>query len=397
MAKIKTKILLAILTASLLSLTLAQATVNAEPPKISLCTENSQLDNTVCKGGAMVACDSSHKNQTSTNLKLMCDGSAWTTCSTTTNGTKSPDGTLTCDGSTTTWKANPQPPCTEGQTSDNKTQLCQNGSMVICNSSNDGTKSANNALQCTSGTWQTPAASGNSCTTNGGLNSDSSKICQNNLWVTCSGSNSSDTISGKQCTSGKWVTPTPSNPDPDPPSNPASPTAKITKHSVYPAGFNPTLTETKISYTISQKAVINLTITNDKGETVGTPVKDQTSEAKSHFTYWYGTKENKKGGTVLPAGTYHYKIVAKNTKDNKVDDSKTGDINLIYTSSGFGDFDNPPPPPADQAKVDPAQVIATLAIQNAKTGKTSKTGPDVLIYGLLPLAGYFMVRRRSKN
>lgn len=231
---------------------------------------------------------------------------------------------------------NPTPPCTEGQTSANSTLLCQNGTNVLCDASKEGTKSNDGTLVCKSGKWQAV-----------------------------------------------------SSPTPNP--NPSTPTAKITNVTVVPSSFKPATESTKISYTTSLKAIIDIKITNGVGQTVGNLVDNITLAAGSYFVNWYGTNDNKQGGMILNSGTYHYKIVAKNTKTNNVEDSKEGDISLIYVAS------NPESPTTDTAtKQDQAaQANATMILQNTKKGTTSKTGPDILIYSAFPVIGYLVARRRK--
>ena len=42
-----------------------------------------------------------------------------------------------------------------------------------------------------------------------------------------------------------------------------------------------------------------------------------------------------------------------------------------------------------------SQSAATVAVQNAQSGKTAETGPGILIYTLLPL-GAFILKRKKK-
>ena len=242
--------------------------------------------------------------------------------------------------------SNPTPPCSEGQTTSNYTLLCQSGTNLLCNSSREGYVSNDGSLECTSGKWKTVSSSGS--------NSDGST------------------------------------------SNPQTPTAKITKVSVSPQAFNPSIDNTKINYSTSLKSLVDIKITDSFGQTVGNLVDNQSLSAGTYYVIWYGTINNKQGGTVLHSGTYHYKIVTKNTKTNKVEDSKEGDINLIFAAQD--QVVDPTPiytAPATTPAAQSAQTNATLVLQNTQKGKTPKTGPDILIYGAFPVIGYFLSRRRK--
>lgn len=279
--------------------------------------------------------------------------------------------------------------CTENSTMTQNTQLCKGGTWVTCDNSQNGQKSTDGLLVCTAskGKWEdvvvdNPPPPPATCA-NGDTKSNDSQICQSNAWVTCTAGKEGTTISDKKCTSLKWVTP----------SNPQSPTAKITKVTVFPLGFNPSIDSTKISYTTSLKAIIDIKITNNQGQVMGTLVDNQTLNAGSYFVNWYGTKDNKQGGTVLNSGTYTYKIVAKNTKTNAVEDSKEGTITLIF--AGQEPPVEPPKPDGPTPEELAAQAAATLALQNAKKGTTTKVGPGILIYSVLPFVGYVISRRRK--
>lgn len=273
------------------------------------------------------------------------------------------------------------------------TKLCKGGTWVTCDNSQNGQKSTDGLLVCTGskGKWEDvvidnplppPPPPPPATCTNGTTKNGDSQICQNNIWVACTAGKEGTTISDKKCTSLKWVAP----------SNPQSPTAKITKVTVFPLGFNPSIDSTKISYTTSLKAIIEIKITNSQGQAMGTLVDNQTLDAGSYFVNWYGTKDNKLGGTVLNSGTYTYKIVAKNTKTNAIEDSKDGTINLIFA----GQEPIPEPPIKDSPTKEElaAQAAATLALQNAKKGTTAKVGPDILIYSVFPFIGYVISRRK---
>lgn len=237
---------------------------------------------------------------------------------------------------------NPPPPCTEGQTSSNDTLLCQNGVNILCDGSKSGTKSIDGTLQCKNNKW-------------GAVPADAQAE----------------------------------------PSNPSTPTAKITNVTVVPTAFNPTIDSTKISYTTSLKSIVDIKITDNIGKVVATLTDSQTLSAGSYYVIWYGTVNNIQGGTVLHSGTYNYKITTKNVKTSAIEDTKQGTINLLFAAQ------QSPVSDPEASKTGPtteelaAQAKATLALQNAKSGKTAKVGPGILIYSVFPLMGYVISRRKK--
>lgn len=279
----------------------------------------------------------------SADKSQICDNSQWVACSV--NGTKSSDGKYVCQNAV--WSlvtVTPPPPCTEGVTSNSNTLLCQGGVQISCSSAKEGVTSADGTLVCKSGSW-TAVSSG----------------------------------SGNVGTQ-----------------NPSAPTIKFSKVTAVPAGFNPTIESTKISYTLNKDATVNLIIMDDKGTTVATLVANQKMKAGSYFTSWNGTKDNTIGSTVLAAGTYTFKISAKNPTTGTLEDTSQSDINLVYSNGGGAVTQTDAEKAAAAKAAADAQAAATLALQNSKSGKTAKTGPDIFIYSFFPVVGYFISRKSRK-
>lgn len=148
----------------------------------------------------------------------------------------------------------------------------------------------------------------------------------------------------------------------------------IVSHSVFPAVLLPLTEEAKISYEIDNKAKITVEILKPDGSSLLKLINDETEDSGNHNIWWNGTYSNTGSGTIVPAGNYKYKIYAKDTETSETLDTAEGNITVKYPDIT--------PTPTDSGE-------ATVILQNTKTGKTSETGPSVLIYGLAPLAAYF--------
>jgi len=174
---------------------------------------------------------------------------------------------------------------------------------------------------------------------------------------------------------------------------------KITDHTVWPKGFNPLLAETKITYEISEDAIIKVKILNDTGVTVVTLIDDEEVDEGKYDVWWNGTDSTEDDGEVVSGGTYHYKILASDPDSEELRDSETGSINVVYTYSG--DFEGEGDQTTtgeetDTAETEDDQNAAIMTMQNTVDGVTSDTGPGILIYSIFPLGG-FLIRKRWKK
>ncbi|MFH1284121.1 MAG: hypothetical protein ABIH78_00840 [Candidatus Peregrinibacteria bacterium] len=170
---------------------------------------------------------------------------------------------------------------------------------------------------------------------------------------------------------------------------------KILKADADPDQFNPLILESKITYEISKKAVMKLSILDEKGLTVVTLTNDEELGKGEHFVWWNGTDKADSAGTVVPPGTYTYKIIASDPDTDEVQDIKTGEIEAQYEI--VTDFENVTPQPVVvAATTDTGQAAATMALQETYEGETAGTGPEALIYLLLPVIGYFASRKTKK-
>lgn len=303
----------------------------------------------------------------------------------------------------------PQPgvTCTDNQLADNSTKICISGEWVLCTEGGiyDGQKSIDKKLTCAGGKWidlsnpppPPPKTDDNDppCVENNTM-MEGKRICKGGEWITCvpnlEGKKSSD--GQKECRNGIWQKAGVAPPGTTPPGgDQGSGNLKITKHSAFPVGFNPLVNETKISYTISAKAEVEIRILTQSGVTITTLVDNKVLDKGEYFVWWDGTNSANGNGKVVDPATYQYKITAKDPNNGTVKDVKTGNINVVYIKSA--DFENGSssavtvPPVNNQAQ-------ATVAMQGATGGKTAGTGPGILIYALFPLGGYFISRYKKK-
>lgn len=255
--------------------------------------------------------------------------------------------------------------CTENTTTDNDSKLCQNGSYITCDAARENTKSK-----------------------------DGQKVCQSGKWVATPTNPTPPDDDDEAPPSLTIKTDNPEPPDtPDNPDTPSGGTLKITKADAYPKGFNPTVSESKISYEVNQDAVIEVKITNSNDLNVAKLVENKKISAGDYFVNWKGTSNNEQNGTILAPGTYKYKILAKDPNTSEIKDTAEGEISLIYSAPQTEDKGDVEPP----KEIDKQEAKATQTLNNSTSGKTAKTGPDILIYSIFPIAGYFISRRRHQS
>lgn len=164
---------------------------------------------------------------------------------------------------------------------------------------------------------------------------------------------------------------------------------RITSHDVYPEGFNPLNTETEISYSISDDAEMTVRIVDEDEDPVVVLVDNEAEDEGAHTVEWDGANTS---NVLVDPGDYQYEIIAKHPDTHDIEDMAEGNITIIYAAAV-------PPRPAGQqgSGVDQNQSRATVALQNSATGSVSDTGPGIIIYSLLPIAGYILAGRRIKK
>jgi len=164
----------------------------------------------------------------------------------------------------------------------------------------------------------------------------------------------------------------------------------ISANSISPRIFNPTVAETTLKFTINKDARVDVEIKDRVNQTVATLVSNQLLTDGEYEAKWNGTTNNQRGGTIVPNGDYTYKITAKNPSTGLAKDTATGTVTVRYTvpnQSGTNNFRSPE---------SQNQAASTVALQNMSSGRTSETGPAVLLYSIFPLAGWITARRRRK-
>lgn len=184
--------------------------------------------------------------------------------------------------------------------------------------------------------------------------------------------------------------------DDDDDDNKSDGTLKITKDSADPQSFNPSISSTKISYTISGKGIVEIKILDSLNQNVATLVNDMELDAGKHSATWKGTKNNKKDGEIVKAGTYKYKIILKSSFNSSVKDTAEDEITVkFFDGNSDGNvFDDEFLAPVENKPVDKKQSTAVQVMQNNFKGTTSKTGPDVMIYAALPIIGFLAARKK---
>ncbi len=177
-------------------------------------------------------------------------------------------------------------------------------------------------------------------------------------------------------------------PDNDDGDEEATSNIKITNVSVSPKKLNPIIDEARLSYKISKQAKIEVKLLDKDGQVVATLLNDETQSAGTHTVNWFGTKGNSKSGKAVDAGTYTFKITAKNLAGQTKD---TEEVKLEVVFGQTQSLVQPPPPKSS----DPNQTQATLSLNNSKSGKTAATGPGMLVYPLIPLA--YLIQRKLRK
>ncbi|PIZ75890.1 hypothetical protein COY05_02865 [Candidatus Peregrinibacteria bacterium CG_4_10_14_0_2_um_filter_38_24] len=185
---------------------------------------------------------------------------------------------------------------------------------------------------------------------------------------------------------------------------------KLTKADISSKTFNPLVNSTKFIIETSADAKVDIKIYDKANKLVVSPISNKDVNGNKEYTvYWEGNDDAKK---TLPAGTYSYKIIAKDPTTKKDADTKTGEVILKYGSTAK-DFENINGKTSGSNSVNPADTTksvtdqsasaknaqsssndqATVALQNSKEGKTAGTGPETIIYLIFPILGYTMRRK----
>ncbi|MFA6917922.1 MAG: hypothetical protein WC285_03770 [Candidatus Gracilibacteria bacterium] len=158
---------------------------------------------------------------------------------------------------------------------------------------------------------------------------------------------------------------------------------RILTAEVFPIGFNPTITDTKVTYKISGDGFVKLDILDESGVKIVTLLNnEETEKNKSENISWDGTDKAEGDGKIVEPGKYFFKLMAKLSASSAISDTKTGEINVIYAS----DFESVSNPGNGGSNTN-------ASINNVPIKETSGTGPETMVYLILPVIGYFVARR----
>lgn len=163
---------------------------------------------------------------------------------------------------------------------------------------------------------------------------------------------------------------------------------RITNDSVDPRTFNPLTTDATIKYRISGPAKVDVEIFDSRGQKVAVLSNNQQLAAGEYSVKWKGTQNNQQNGTIVSTGEYTYKITAKDPNSGIAQATKQGSITVSYANVASENRPQPQP-------VRPQDPAGTLVLQNMQSGRTSDTGPAILLYSLFPVAGYLYSRRKK--
>ncbi len=160
----------------------------------------------------------------------------------------------------------------------------------------------------------------------------------------------------------------------------------ISNARIQPSPFNPLVEDALVTYTLNGTALIEVKIQNFLGQTVTLITNNTVQSTGSQQAQWKGTIDNSDNGQLVESGTYTYKITARDQNTSAVLDTEVGSIIVQYASAA-----NNSNPVAQQQEIE-----AIMAIQNTPNGstRTSETGPAMLLYALLPIAGFVYARRK---
>lgn len=160
----------------------------------------------------------------------------------------------------------------------------------------------------------------------------------------------------------------------------------ISNARIQPSPFNPLVENALITYTLNGSALIEIKIQNFLGQTVTLITNNVAQSTGSQQAQWKGTIDNTPTGQLVESGTYTYKITARDQATSAVLDTEVGSVIVQYASTAS--TNNQTPSTQDNQ--------AILALQNTPSGaaNTSETGPAMLIYALLPVAGLIYARKK---
>lgn len=190
-------------------------------------------------------------------------------------------------------------------------------------------------------------------------------------------------------------------------SSSSSSKVKFTTSGAFPKGFNPKVSETKITYKLSATGYVSIVIVDQAGsKKVELLTNEKTTGGKDASLSWDGTTKKGGGGAMLKSGKYYAKMTVKSSASGSVSDTKSVEINVIYASESSGsDMSDMYYPSLSGSSTDRGSTGSSSAtLASGRTGvakshtlpkQTSSTGPEALIYLVAPVMGYFVSRRKK--
>jgi len=192
--------------------------------------------------------------------------------------------------------------------------------------------------------------------------------------------------------------------------------------------FNPSVNSSSILYKLNRDALVTIEIFDSSKKKVATildgklkPALTTTGIQANQAEYFYGKVNNDPKGQALPDGTYTYAITAANPKYATIKDTESNTVIIdskdsfmasdweqtgaTSTSSGTtsGNTGTSGSTSAQTSSTRTAlstptsqtSNLAALTMQNAPPGTTAGTGPEMLIYLLLPAVSAFALTRKK--
>lgn len=166
----------------------------------------------------------------------------------------------------------------------------------------------------------------------------------------------------------------------------------VSKASAFPAGFDPTKGEKSIiTYQISDPATVKIEVLDGAESVVVILVNEEPTEGGIDQTIeWDGTNSPIGGGDIQSAGNYTYRVTATDPNDETNQDIVEGTVQLLY-GNFVGDQENPP-----EIGNDTGNGNDIVNMHNSPHGNTSETGPEALIYLVLPFFGPIVMRLKKR-
>jgi len=202
---------------------------------------------------------------------------------------------------------------------------------------------------------------------------------------------------------------------------PASKAITLSGVQITKSKFNPDVNAAKIIYKLNRDAKVTVEILNTSKKTVVTLLDDVLQKAKntsgtilSQSVWFNGTVDNKIGSQSLADGPYTYKITAANPSYETITAVREGPVVIDSMDTATGDWEqgtgtttgttttatgtttttSTTRSPLSTTTSTSAN-LAALTMQNAPPTSTAGTGPEMLIYLVLPAISALVLTRKK--